>query len=68
MAHPVVRYSHANRLQVGDRQWSSLVEARLFEGYGVEDIALWLNCHVSHVRRHVEILRRQRVLRAWWGR
>lgn len=68
MAAKVARYSHAKRVVIGSPQWCSLVEVRLIEGYGVEDIALWLDCCVEHVRRHVVVLRRDRLLRAWWGR
>lgn len=40
---------------------------KLIDGYGVEDIALWLGCHVSHVQEEVKRLRELGLFRAWWG-
>lgn len=37
--------------------WQARVRGLLREGYGVEDIAILLDCHVNSVRIEVEILR-----------
>ena len=42
--------------------WMCKVREALREGYGVEDIALKLECHVEHVRTEVKILRDMGVL------
>lgn len=62
------KYSQAHQLGVRSVKWCAFVESRLFDGYGVEDIALWLECHVNHVRNYVKVLRRGGVFRARWGR
>lgn len=57
-----------DRLRLGSPEWKSHVAFRLQEGFGVEDIAIWLNCHVSHVRTEVAVLRSQGKLATWWGK
>lgn len=42
--------------------WMVRVRELLREGYGVEDIALRLDCDVEHVRAEVAILRREGLL------
>lgn len=55
-------------LGIGTPVWREFVEHRLQDGYGVDDIAIWLGCHVDHVRNHVHALRKSGVLAKWWGR
>jgi len=37
--------------------WSRSVKALLKQGYGVEDVAVFLNCDAQHVRNEVSIYR-----------
>ena len=55
-------------LEINSRAWRDQVAMKLLDGYGVEDIALWLKCHVSHVQAEVKHLRAAGTLQAWWGR
>ena len=57
-----------DRLPLGSAEWQSHVAFKLREGFGVEDIAIWLNCHVSHVRTEVDRLRKHGKLSAWWSK
>lgn len=50
----------------GFKAWGSMVEYRLRKGYGVEDIAIALQCKPDRVREHVQMLRDQGVLAKWW--
>lgn len=54
--------------RTGTKVWRQFVEHRLQDGYGVEDIALWLACPVEYVRAHVRSLRKSGELMKWWGR
>lgn len=55
-------------LEIHGTAWREQVKHRLIDGYGVEDIAIWLGCHVSHVQAEVARLRRRGDLARWWGR
>lgn len=55
-------------LEIHGAAWREQVKHRLIDGYGVEDIALWLGCHISHVQAEVARLRRRGDLARWWGR
>lgn len=55
-------------LEIHGAAWREQVKHRLLDGYGVEDIALWLGCHLSHVQAEVSRLRRRGDLKRWWGR
>lgn len=55
-------------VSLGSRKWREQVEMRLLSGFGVEDIALQLDCHVSHVQEEVKRLRAAGDLAKWWGR
>ena len=59
-------YTKAHKLRPGEAAWREIVNARLREGYGVEDIAIWLACDVRWVRAHVLVLRHLGVLARWW--
>lgn len=43
--------------------WQGLVSQYLREGYGVEDIALFMECDVALIRTEVSILRQEGRLR-----
>jgi len=53
-------------LEIASLRWREQVKARVLDGYGVEDIAIWLNCHPGYVVAEVERLRRSGVLALWW--
>ena len=59
---------HPKKLEIGSRAWRDAVALKLVDGYGAEDIALWLGCHLSHVRAEVQRLRNRGTLADWWGR
>ena len=44
--------------------WGSMVNYRLSQGYGVEDIALQMGCHADVIRFHVRALRARGGLKA----
>lgn len=50
----------------GDR-WFARVEKMLWQGYGVEDIAIRLRCEIEDVRRHVATLRKSARLAKMFG-
>lgn len=63
---PVARFSR--QLELHGQAWREQVKHRLLDGYGVEDISIWLGCHISHVQAEVARLRRRGDLKRWWGR
>jgi len=54
------------QLPIGSPEWREQVKHRLLDGYGSEDIALWLRCHVSHVQGEIAQLRKLGFLARWW--
>jgi len=64
----MIPYTQASKVPANSQEWRDLVNMRLAEGYGVEDIAIWLQCNVSRVRSHVHELRKSGTLDKWWGR
>lgn len=44
-------------VEPGTARWARVVNLRLGQGYGVEDIALQLGCGVDWVRAHVRVAR-----------
>ena len=48
----------------GSPIWVKMVEFRLKEGFGVEDVAVQLRCDVERVRGHVAALRASGDLKA----
>lgn len=54
--------------EIDSQHWRDLVAMKLIHGYGVEDIAIWLGCHLSRVRAEVARLRSAGRLAAWWGK
>ena len=62
-------HSHpkAKNLIRDGKEWREQVAHRLLEGYGVYDIAIWLDCHVSYIQREVIRLRKEGWLEKWWG-
>lgn len=60
-------WSQAEHIPIGHAAWCEQVKHKLLDGYGVEDIAIWLDCHVSHVRTEVQRLRASGDLQKWWG-
>lgn len=59
-------YTKARNLPIGSQEWRSLVEGQLLDGFGVEDIALWLDTPLHAVRAHVADLRAKGTLAKWW--
>lgn len=59
-------YTKAKTLRPPSAAWKEMVAARLREGYGVEDIALWLDCPVSVIRLQVQLWREDGTLAKWW--
>ncbi len=59
-------WSKAAAVQIGATEWRQQVERCLRDGMGVEDIAIWLACHVSHIRAEVSRLRASGALARWW--
>ena len=55
MAHS--RGTLVNRSADGNHKWIAQVRRLLMAGYGVEDIAIRLDCSVEDVRLEVKILR-----------
>ena len=53
---------------ISSKIWKDYVSGLILDGYGVEDIALRLDCHVSHVREYVSELRRNGMLKKWFSR
>ena len=48
--------------------WKSRVRSKLLEGFGVEDIAIAIDCHRTHVQAYVNDLREDGQLDKWWGK
>lgn len=46
----------------GTVKWARMVNLRLGQGYGVEDIAIQLGCTVDWVRAHVHVARKNKLL------
>lgn len=59
--------TYSRTLSINSRAWRDQVAMKLLDGYGAEDIAVWLNCHVSHVQAEVKRLRSRGMLAKWWG-
>lgn len=55
-------------LEIGSSRWQEQVKHGLLDGFGIEDIALRLHCHRSHVAAEVKRLRAKGDLAKWWGR
>ena len=55
-------------VEIGGRHWQDLVAMKLLHGYGVEDISIWLGCHISRVQAEVSRLRSNGRLAAWWAK
>jgi hypothetical protein len=60
------RWTQSHMHDVGSKEWCQQVDGKLLDGYGVEDIALWVNCHASRVRAYVTALRKHGKLAIWW--
>jgi len=52
----------------GSQQWRAMVDHRLRDGFGVEDIAVQLQTRPARVREHVAELRASGTLAKWWPR
>ncbi|WP_424974236.1 hypothetical protein [Dinoroseobacter sp. S124A] len=59
-------YTKAENLPIGSQEWRDLVNGQLLDGYGVEDISLWLDTPARAVRAHVADLRAKGTLAKWW--
>lgn len=44
-----------------------LADGKLLDGFGVEDIAVWLSCTPGAVRKYVSALRKSGRFQQWWG-
>ena len=49
-------------------RWREMVEYRLQHGYGIEDIAIQMQCQAQAVREYVADLRERGTLAKWWPR
>jgi DNA-binding NarL/FixJ family response regulator len=49
-------------------KWEQVVNGKLKDGWGTEDIALWLECDVRWVQHHVSVLRQRGALAKFYGR
>jgi DNA-directed RNA polymerase specialized sigma24 family protein len=56
------------RLYTHSQEWRAQVKMKLIDGFGAEDIALHLGCHLSHVQSEVSRLRTAGEFAKWWGR
>lgn len=54
--------------EIDSQHWRDLVAMKIVHGYGVEDIAIWLGCHLSRVRSEVARLRSTGRLAAWFAK
>lgn len=56
-------------MQLANRnsEWIGRVSKLLKAGFGVEDIAIKMNCHVDHIRDEVDILRLDGQLEKMFG-
>ena len=57
-----------NRREINGPDWCCHVRYYLLGGYGVEDIAIFLKCHVSHVRAYVSEMRQSGALAMMFSR
>lgn len=55
------------RPETNSPAWREQVKHRLLDGYGAEDIAIWLNCHVSRVSNEIQRLRAKGDLAKWFS-
>jgi len=55
-------------LPINGSRWRDQVKAKLLDGYGSEDIAIWLDCHPQYVRDEIGRLRREGSLNKWFKR
>lgn len=53
---------------IGDTAWQEQVKHKLLDGFGIDDIALWLDCHRSHVSAEVRQLRERGDLAKWFSK
>ena len=54
------------QLEIGSDRWREQVAAKLLDGYGIEDIGHWLNCHYGYISAEVQRLRLSGKLAQWW--
>ena len=68
---PTRREMHApklsKQLEINSPAWREQVKHRLIEGYGSQDIAIWLDCHTIHVVKEIQRLRAAGDLAKWFG-
>lgn len=67
MAGVLLAFKPGTEPTPGTDHWLDLVDSRLLDGFGVEDIAIWLNFSPGRIRRHVQSLRRTGAFDCWWG-
>ena len=60
-------WGEAHKTAIASPRWRDQVKLKLQNGLGVEDIAIWLDCHTSHIRAEVSRLRAAGDFRKWWG-
>jgi hypothetical protein len=54
------------KLAINSPAWREQVKHRLLDGYGSQDIAIWLDCHAIHVTKEVQRLRADGSLEKWF--
>lgn len=54
------------RFDIASDRWKEQVAGKIVDGYGVDDIAIWLDCHYGYIVAEVEVLRRSGKLAQWW--
>jgi hypothetical protein len=62
----VKTWTKAHHIRPPSQAWRLAVQHRLAMGYGVEDIALWLDCNVKYVRALVTFMRQRGELAKMW--
>jgi hypothetical protein len=60
--------SYTKDLPINGLRWREQVKSKLLDGYGSEDIAIWLDCHPQHVRDEIGRLRKNGDLNTWFKR
>lgn len=53
---------------INSREWREQVKHKTLDGYGAEDIGIWLDCHSSHVTKEIQRLRAKGDLEKWFSK
>ena len=63
---PMKRWAFANKYIKFSPLWALEVEKRLRDGYGVDDIALWMDCPRDWIAAQIGHFRALGLLAQWW--